>query len=771
MKHSNRLLNIFILFVLLIVSLGATAQPAVAAGPFVCLPTCSTTDARMLSLASIGFETLAGGTISFSISVPGTMSSFDLGFFDGNTGGLWDIGPTPLIYTLYADPTNTGDESIQLAQWLGNSMADSAWTDIAVNQDIQAQAPSGDYFYHLHVVLPDAGTIQTWSNFKLRSNAPVELTTNESFAYTAFLRPNEAGIVYPNYPSLTPTTYDGTWDLHVYVPTSSPSFIIWDGDNDYGIFDCSINDTNDVDTPDDYLQPWVIGISDALEGVASSTNLCRNSSGQVVVGPGGQTHTTSNPPDDVLNAVLRRSPSVTYDVVDPNGNVYHNANPSGNREWEQFRIDSVTGNPADYYVNDLLPAGVYNIHVTGLDMTNLNAWHLFYAMLCEYADGTPCVPVLHPYLVGDTVWYDTNGNGVQDNGEAGILGVTITLLDSNGVPLPGATAVTDINGQYSFSVNAGNYTVQIDSSNFVAGGALAGYTSTTAGGEVQMNTVTVDNVLTYDFGYRGTASIGDQVWKDLNGNGIRDDGELGIADVTVFLLGGDGVTVIGTTTTDASGNYSFANLPAGTYTVQFVSLAGMSFAIANAGVDDSKDSDADITTGSTGVITLVAGQAEITVDAGLQPTPTVNYCGYIRTPGFWKNYKNHMSDATFLNLISHTQNFSTLTVKQAVAILSKNNGVTKMGIPSLDGVDARFLKFLLTAEINAVWNGEDTAATLGGQLGIGIYQGTDLTVNQLLNQAYLDRRVFSPAQETYVVYLGATGEGVGASSCLVQPNP
>jgi protocatechuate 3,4-dioxygenase beta subunit len=386
-------------------------------------------------------------------------------------------------------------------------------------------------------------------------------------------------------------------------------------------------------------------------------------------------------------------------------------------------------------------------------------------------DGTPCVPVLHPYLIGDTVWYDANGNGVQDNGETGIAGVTVTLLDSNGQPIPGGTAVTDANGQYSFKVEAGTYSVQVNASNFNTGGALVGLTSTT-GGEKLTNTVTTANILTYDFGYHSTvAGIGDFVWNDLNGNGIQDSGELGPSGVTVNLLGSDGTTMVATTTTDGTGEYYFTNLTPGAYYVQFVPPVGMSFTTKNAPASTTaNDSNANLSTGITDAVTLAAGQTDNTIDAGVV-AQTVNYCATIRTPGFWKNYSNHMSSATFLNLIANTQDFSTLTVSQAVTILSTNNGTTSIGIPALDGVDATFLKFLLTSEINAVWNGQDNAAALGGLLGTGTYQGTGMTVNQLLHQTYLDRRTFSSSESAYVLYLGGGGENVGASLCLVQPYP
>ncbi|PKN92367.1 MAG: hypothetical protein CVU44_14610 [Chloroflexi bacterium HGW-Chloroflexi-6] len=652
MKH-NRFFNLFILLALLTVTLGLSATSAAAEdepGAFVCLPSCDTTDGRMFTISGVGNATLAGQTSFVKIAAPANMAFFQIGIFDGETSGLWDKGTVQLVYTLFADPDGSQTGTVAVGQWNGANMVDNDWFDITIEQDARAQAPGGDYFYYLQIELPEAAITTAQSSFKLRSNSPLELSTNKSFGYMIPLRTlPEVTIIYPDWPALFPTTYDGAWEMYLNVPTSQAAFAIWDGDMDFGSYDCSINDTDDPDTSNDVLPPFAIGISARLEGVATATGLCRDAAGNVITGPEGQVYTTGTPTDDNLSVFYRREPAVTYDVIDPNGNVYHNPNPSGNSEWEQFLITTDRSVLADHYIDSLLPAGIYQVRVTGLDLSNLNAWHLPYDAMGVYEDGTPSVPVLKPFKIGDTIWNDANKNGIQDEGEAGIAGVTVTLLDANG--LPNGTAITDENGQYSFGVTFGDYSVQVDSSNFAPGGALAGFSSTT-GGELLTDTVTNDNVLTYDFGYR------------LEQN--------------------------------------------------------------------------------------------------------VNYCGYIRSPGFWKNYKNHMSDAAFLSLVSKTQDFSNLTVKQAAAIIGKNNGKTKIGVPELDGVDARYLKFLLVSQINAVWNGEPKSPALDGTFGSGTYQGIGLTVDQLLHQAYLDRYNFSVEQLDMLNYLGADGEADDMGSCLVQ---
>jgi hypothetical protein len=63
-----------------------------------------------------------------------------------------------------------------------------------------------------------------------------------------------------------------------------------------------------------------------------------------------------------------------------------------------------------------------------------------------------------------------------------------------------------------------------------------------------------------------TGSIGDFVWDDLNGDGIQDAGEPGIAGVLVTLYDA-GLTPIAATATDSAGAYLFTDLCAGRYNV------------------------------------------------------------------------------------------------------------------------------------------------------------------------------------------------------------
>ncbi|MDQ6522996.1 SdrD B-like domain-containing protein [Nocardioides sp. LHD-245] len=187
--------------------------------------------------------------------------------------------------------------------------------------------------------------------------------------------------------------------------------------------------------------------------------------------------------------------------------------------------------------------------------------------------------------VGNYVWVDSDGDGIQDPGEPGIEGVVLELTDSNGDPVvdvngdPVGPVTTDANGHYVFDKlpvlpPGEHYTVTIDQTAPSTQTALAPYNPTLAGqgGDPALDSSlwTADSTelttagakdLTLDFGFTPKpVSVGDYVWVDSDGDGIQDPGEPGIPGVTLTLLGPDG-NVIGTTTTDANGHYVFTDLP------------------------------------------------------------------------------------------------------------------------------------------------------------------------------------------------------------------
>ncbi len=233
--------------------------------------------------------------------------------------------------------------------------------------------------------------------------------------------------------------------------------------------------------------------------------------------------------------------------------------------------------------------------------------------------------------VGDRVWLDKNENGLQDSGEPGVAGIEVELYaagDTPGSDLPVATTTTDVNGNYGFTVEPGDYFIRFD--------PAQEYTTQNAGGDGTIDsdpdpTTGVTAGFTLAAGANDTswdaglvpATLGDFVWYDSNTNGIQDGGEPGVAGVKVelFDVGADGVqggtddTLIETTYTDADGAYGFSVEP-GTYYVRF--NPALSFTTAGAG-DDDEDSDANkgSATGRSQDVTLAAGEDNPDIDAGL----------------------------------------------------------------------------------------------------------------------------------------------------------
>jgi uncharacterized repeat protein (TIGR01451 family) len=244
--------------------------------------------------------------------------------------------------------------------------------------------------------------------------------------------------------------------------------------------------------------------------------------------------------------------------------------------------------------------------------------------------------------LGNFVWVDSNGNGVQDSGEPGIPGVTVALFDASGNPAGSTT--TNGSGQYQFTGLTPNasYTVSLNNpANFATGGPLAPYalTQPNAGGNDALDsdatlvtgvpTITGattgaagSDTPTYDFGFVPLASLGDRVWIDSNRDGIQDPAELGVRGVTVTLYDGSG-NPLRSVDTDGNGNYLFTGLTPGVpYSVGFSNLpSGYVFSPQDRGGNEATDSDANPATGRTANVTLLPGENRTNVDAGINQPP------------------------------------------------------------------------------------------------------------------------------------------------------
>ncbi|WP_086810204.1 SdrD B-like domain-containing protein, partial [Streptomyces reticuliscabiei] len=246
-----------------------------------------------------------------------------------------------------------------------------------------------------------------------------------------------------------------------------------------------------------------------------------------------------------------------------------------------------------------------------------------------------------PVQIGNRVWYDSNGNGVQDPSEPPVAGVLVTLTPTEtGSAL---TATTDANGEYYLGTKDGltpntTYRATFDYSG-VNPSVLPGsptlaelkWTQKGAGRDRALDSnVDADGRTEVAVGDPGSVNhridaglvgpvdrLGDFVWYDINGDGIQDRGEPGAKDVPVELVDPATGDVLRTTKTDANGHYLFAALPDGRYKVCFRGPRGYLWTRQNAGATDD-DSVVDRTSGCSPAVTLGPGnRQDLTLDAGL----------------------------------------------------------------------------------------------------------------------------------------------------------
>jgi len=287
-------------------------QPTYPAPPggYTCLPSCADgidlpQDGQFLRIANYGNRTFAGQNVVLWISVPGDYTIFELGFFDGDSGkddngnlvgargGNWDESTNETVYTLYADPLRDGSGSQVIGSWYGNAtnplsgpgwtasaetMPNNGWYTLSINVGDVAKGPSGHYFYRLEATQP-AIIASGGNSFKVRSSGYLSTGQSDlvdaSFAIMgAIANINDARILYPqfqSYSNLGPSTYNGEWRFYLYLPNEEGTMEFWDGDFDFGAWNCDPNNPNpDICNTRDPLTP-----RSYLTGPIQKPRLCK----------------------------------------------------------------------------------------------------------------------------------------------------------------------------------------------------------------------------------------------------------------------------------------------------------------------------------------------------------------------------------------------------------------------------------------------------------------------------------------------------------------
>lgn len=282
--------------------------------------------------------------------------------------------------------------------------------------------------------------------------------------------------------------------------------------------------------------------------------------------------------------------------------------------------------------------------------------------------------------IGDKVWRDDDKDGVQDAGEPGVSGITVTLYQNGSDQTAGTSddivlgsTVTDAYGNYLFDnltpTNQASSTT-INQTSYNIGFTLpANYQFTLASspGDNGNNTNSDANAYTgrtggynliggeFDptadagivFNQTGRASVGDYVWFDTNSDDDQDAGEPGVSGVTVTLYNSSGTGIVATTLTDANGYYLFTDVTPATYKIGFSLPPGTVFTGNSGGLSVANNSDAITTSGSdfgkTSSFTLNQGDHLRYIDAGIeiQSTTKASLGDYV----WFDNNRNGIQDA------------------------------------------------------------------------------------------------------------------------------
>ncbi|MCI5161819.1 MAG: hypothetical protein D3917_07315, partial [Candidatus Electrothrix sp. AX5] len=248
--------------------------------------------------------------------------------------------------------------------------------------------------------------------------------------------------------------------------------------------------------------------------------------------------------------------------------------------------------PGSYVVIETNPVNHSSVFDKDSDTSDPMANHIpVMATAGGNHSGNDFLDVQDPAVIGNRIWLDENGDGVQDAGEAGISNVKLELRDSGGNLV--SNTVTGDNGEYIFTdIPPGDYTVHVvDGVTNLHNTYDKDTGTTTPDNEASVSVTAGETNFTVDFGYNwvdpihtdnpppgATGAIGDRIWNDADGDGVQDPGESGIKGVIVTLLTddngdglyggvGDNLTPL-TTITDATGRYIFDDLAPGSYVIE-----------------------------------------------------------------------------------------------------------------------------------------------------------------------------------------------------------
>lgn len=227
---------------------------------------------------------------------------------------------------------------------------------------------------------------------------------------------------------------------------------------------------------------------------------------------------------------------------------------------------------------------------------------------------TSSINVNAPTVIDGWVYRDSQENHVYDGplNDSGIIHVPIALYDVTGPEVFVISRSTDSSGHYQFTsdlIAGHNYQIRITDPfgyNLTFGDTIQNITNLVSGTNYIMDPV----------GYFHPGTISGMVFIDSNNNNVRDGAEsAGVAGINVDLLTSTGV-LMSSQLTNGSGQYSFPNLHALGYILDFATPENYGYVVPNVGPSDT-NSDVIASSGYTDILEVVSNSIFDNIDAGL----------------------------------------------------------------------------------------------------------------------------------------------------------
>ena len=281
-----------------------------------------------------------------------------------------------------------------------------------------AETSNGNHFYVLTITPQITEPVgDRFNMFKLGTNYSMIKPFGPFSFGTPLQSLSDALLIYPNFPVTTPTTYDGVFEFSIQLELPATDFRVWDGDFDFGSENCFVAAEVDSDDPDsEDIPQFILDIANANGTTPAAMGVeVQGADVEFFLDPQGNPAciTTVAPLDDdpadgPWGPLWLRTPSVGQNVIfkmtgpAPLNAEFLNLNPSGNREWEQFRVGTpesgcAAGVDADHCADFLTP-GTYNLRVEGQDILNINsiAAEVSCEPICPDCDVDLCADGLKP---------------------------------------------------------------------------------------------------------------------------------------------------------------------------------------------------------------------------------------------------------------------------------------------------------------------------------------------------------------------------------------